>query len=54
MLQLRISNDGVARATLDRTGRGLANLAARIEAAGGRLTSHGTDSEFSLVAEIPV
>ncbi|MGH3418921.1 MAG: sensor histidine kinase, partial [Streptosporangiaceae bacterium] len=54
VLQLRICNDGVASDMSGRAGHGLANLAARVEAAGGRLTSHGTDSEFSLVAEIPV
>jgi signal transduction histidine kinase len=41
-------------ATVGRTGSGLGNLAARVEAAGGRLAVGRDEGEFSLVAEIPL
>lgn len=55
VLRLHIGNDGVARASADDgTGHGLANLTARVQAAGGRLTSQRTAGRFDLVAEIPL
>jgi two-component system sensor histidine kinase DesK len=56
VLRLHVSNNGVAGqpAGRDRAGHGLANLTARVEAAGGRLTSHHADGQFELVAEIPL
>jgi two-component system sensor histidine kinase DesK len=56
VLRMRVSNDGVAGplAASDGTGHGLANLTARVEAAGGRLTSERTAGRFDLVAEIPL
>ena len=62
MLRLRVSNDGVSRtpgtaaggaAVEGGGGRGLANLTARVRAAGGQLTSGQTGDRFDLVAEIP-
>jgi two-component system, NarL family, sensor histidine kinase DesK len=64
-LRLRVSNDGVPeRAAADsgagqaaadhRTGSGLANLTARVHAAGGRLASRQADGRFDLIAEIPL
>jgi len=59
-LRLLISNDGsddAARAPLaavGRTGNGLGNLAARVEAAGGHLSASRNGGQFSLVAEIPL
>jgi len=38
----------------DSAGRGLLNLAARVRAAGGTLTSTCADGQFDLVAEIPL
>jgi hypothetical protein len=37
-----------------RPGSGLANLGARVQAAGGRLASRRADGRFDLVAEIPL
>ena len=60
LLRLLISNDGsddAGRAPLaaaGRTGSGLGNLAARVEAAGGQLSAERNGGEFSLVAEIPL
>ena len=64
MLRLLISNDGsndAGNAPLAAAGRassgsgsGLGNLAARVEAAGGRLSARRNGGEFSLVAEIPL
>jgi len=60
LLRLLISNDGsnnadgAPLAAVGRTGSGLANLAARVEAAGGRLTAGRNGALFSLVAEIPL
>jgi two-component system, NarL family, sensor histidine kinase DesK len=59
-LQLLISNDGSNKAdsaplaAVGRTGSGLANLAARVEAAGGHLAAGRNGGLFSLVAEIPL
>jgi two-component system sensor histidine kinase DesK len=60
LLRLLISNDGsddagsAPLAAAGRTGSGLGNLAARVEAAGGRLSAQRNGGEFSLVAEIPL
>jgi two-component system, NarL family, sensor histidine kinase DesK len=55
VLRLHIGNDGVAGASADDgAGHGLANLTARVQAAGGRLTSQRTAGRFDLVAEIPL
>ena len=60
LLRLLISNDGsndagsAPLAAAGRTGNGLANLAARVEAAGGRLAAGRNGGQFSLVAEIPL
>ena len=56
VLWLRVSNDGVPeRAGADgRPGSGLANVTARVRAAGGCLTSRQADGRFDLLAEIPV
>jgi two-component system, NarL family, sensor histidine kinase DesK len=53
-LRLRISNDGVPEqaAGSGHPGSGLANLAARVQAVGGHLTSRQADGGFDLVAEI--
>ena len=59
-LQLLISNDGsddsgsAPLATADRSGNGLRNLAARLEAAGGQLTAAREDGTFSLSVELPL
>jgi two-component system sensor histidine kinase DesK len=58
-LRLRVSNDGgsnrvVGPATARRSGRGLANLTARVEAAGGRVWCDQAGGGFDLVAEIPL
>jgi two-component system, NarL family, sensor histidine kinase DesK len=62
-LRLRVSNDGV-RVPADSPGgedglaavggSGLANLTARVQAAGGRLASRRESARFELVAEIPL
>jgi two-component system sensor histidine kinase DesK len=60
MARLLISNDGsndagrAPLAAVGRTGSGLGNLAARVEAAGGRLSARRDGGKFSLVAEIPL
>jgi two-component system sensor histidine kinase DesK len=60
LLRLLISNDGsndagsAPLAAAGRTGSGLGNLAARVEAAGGRLSAQRNGEEFSLAAEIPL
>jgi two-component system, NarL family, sensor histidine kinase DesK len=60
LLRLLVSNDGsddagsAPLAAAGRTGSGLGNLAARVEAAGGRLIAGRDGSAFSLVAEIPL
>jgi len=60
LLRLLISNDGsdeadhAPLAAAGRTGDGLRNLAARLEAARGRLATRREDGTFSLVAEIPL
>jgi len=60
LLRLLISNDGsddagsAPLAAAGRTGSGLGNLAARVEAAGGRLIAGRDGGAFSLVAEIPL
>ena len=60
MARLLISNDGsndagsAPLAAVGRTGSGLGNLAARVEAAGGRLSAQRNGGEFSLAAEIPL
>jgi two-component system, NarL family, sensor histidine kinase DesK len=60
LLRLLISNDGsndadnAPLAAVGRGGNGLGNLAARVEAAGGRLSAGRNGGEFSLVAEIPL
>ena len=60
VLTLRVANDGVtppppaAQAGAgDRTGRGLANLAARVQSAGGRFASGCADGQFHVMAELP-
>jgi len=62
-LRLSISNDGsddrgdaggAPPAGDGRAGNGLRNLAARLEAAGGRLAVGGEDGTFSLMAELPL
>jgi two-component system sensor histidine kinase DesK len=64
-LRLHVSNDGVPDQTAagdraawpaadDDTGRGLANLTARVRAAGGRLTVSQAGGWFDLSAEIPL
>jgi len=59
-LRLLISNDGsndaegAPLAAVGRTGSGLGNLAARVEAAGGHLAAGRNGGQFSLVAEIPL
>ena len=59
MLRLRVSNDGATepRSTEQPVvwagpGCGLANIAARVQAAGGRLTSGYEDGRFHLSAEL--
>ncbi|HXW46208.1 MAG TPA: histidine kinase [Streptosporangiaceae bacterium] len=60
LMRLQISNDGsnnaktAPLAAVGRTGSGLANLAARVEDAGGRLSAGRNGALFSLVAEIPL
>ena len=61
LLRLLISNDGsdeadrAPPATAGRTGNGLRNLAARLEAAGGRLAAaRREDGTFSLAVELPL
>jgi two-component system sensor histidine kinase DesK len=60
LLQLLISNDGsneadsAPLATAGRTGSGLHNLAARLEAAGGHLATRREDGTFSLAVELPL
>ena len=60
LLRLSISNDGSGdtgsgpMATDGRTGNGLRNLAARLEAAGGHQTATREDGTFSLAAELPL
>jgi signal transduction histidine kinase len=59
-LRLSISNDGcydtggAPLAAAGRAGNGLRNLAARLEAAGGRQTATRVDGTFSLVVELPL
>lgn len=55
LLRLQISNDGSTKSSVQagRAGNGLANLTARVEAAGGRLMGIRSGHRFSLVAEIP-
>jgi two-component system, NarL family, sensor histidine kinase DesK len=56
VLRLHVSNDGAAGppASDGRSGHGLANLTARVEAAGGHLTSWQAGGRFDLIAEIPL
>ena len=65
LLRLSISNDGSTGAgstgtgsgplaTEGRTGNGLRNLAARLEAAGGHQTATREDGTFSLAVELPL
>src|SRR5215469_15874362 len=55
LLRLQISNDGTTEPSADtrQAGTGLANLTARVGAAGGCLTSGQDSGWFSLLAEIP-
>ena len=55
LLRLHISNDGSAESSvqLGRAGNGLANLTARVEAAGGRFMTVRSGRRFDLVADIP-
>jgi len=59
LLRLLISNDGsndagsAPLAAAGRTGSGLRNLAARLEAAGGQLVTRREDGTFSLAASLP-
>jgi len=60
LLELLISNDGSKEAdsaplaTAGRTGSGLHNLAARLDAAGGRLAVRQENGTFSLAVELPL
>jgi len=60
VLHLSISNDGTGDAgqgplaAAGRTGNGLRNLAARLEAAGGRQAAAREDGTFSLAVELPL
>jgi two-component system sensor histidine kinase DesK len=60
LLHLSISNDGSddtgsgPLAEVGRTGNGLRNLAARLEAAGGHQTATWEDGTFSLAVELPL
>jgi two-component system sensor histidine kinase DesK len=60
LLHLSISNDGSddtgsgPLAEAGRTGNGLRNLAARLEAAGGHQTATREDGTFSLAVELPL
>jgi two-component system, NarL family, sensor histidine kinase DesK len=55
LIQLRMLNDGIPRnAATGRRGGGLENLAARLEAIGGRLTATVRDGQFDLLAQAPV
>ena len=60
LLRLSISNDGRGGtgggplAKDGRTGNGLRNLAARLEAAGGDQTATREDGTFSLAVELPL
>ena len=56
VMRLQISNDGSVSppTAAGRAGNGLANLTARVEAAGGGLTSGRVGHRFDLVAEIPL
>jgi two-component system, NarL family, sensor histidine kinase DesK len=60
LLHLSISNDGSddtgsgPLAAAGRTGNGLRNLAARLEAAGGHQTATREDGTFSLAVELPL
>ena len=65
LLQLSISNDGsgdtgsgpaasAGQAAAGHAGNGLRNLAARLEAAGGRQTATRGDGTFSLAVELPL
>ena len=60
LLHLSISNDGRGDtgggplAEVGRTGNGLLNLAARLDAAGGDLTATPEDGTFSLAVELPL
>ena len=60
LLHLSISNDGTddagqgPLAAAGRTGNGLRNLAARLEAAGGRQAAAREDGTFSLAVELPL
>jgi two-component system sensor histidine kinase DesK len=59
LLRLTIGNDGVddagsaPLAAADSTGNGLRNLAARLEAAGGKLAASREDGTFRLAASLP-
>jgi two-component system, NarL family, sensor histidine kinase DesK len=54
VIQLRMLNNGIPRnAATSRRGGGLENLAARLEAIGGRLTTTIHDGQFDLLAEAP-
>jgi two-component system sensor histidine kinase DesK len=58
-VRLQVGNDGVTQRPATGTaaggeGRGLANLRARVEAAGGRLASSRDGGWFGLTAEIPL
>ena len=54
--RLHVSNDGAAGrpAAGERAGQGLANLTARVRAAGGQLTVCHADGQFCLDAEVPL
>jgi two-component system, NarL family, sensor histidine kinase DesK len=61
VLRLRVGNDGVPERTApgqpsvpEPGSRGLANLTARVQAAGGRLTTGQAGGRFDLTAEIPL
>jgi two-component system sensor histidine kinase DesK len=59
VLQLHVGNDGVTQQPAtgrpaDGEGRGLANLNARVRAAGGRLASRQAGNRFDLAAQIPL
>ena len=52
-VRLRITNDGVLPATGLYAGTGIANLTARVEAAGGELTVAADGDAFTLAARLP-
>lgn len=54
VVRLRVTNDGPLAEPGERRGSGLANLTARAEEAGGRLTVRSDGDLFTLIAEVPL